>query len=74
MGSWPCILGLIVAFALILPAGWLLIIGMVLTWELIWLVHRAPDVPDAVRNFKLLPYAALAIAYIPNWFVLLWAA
>lgn len=45
--------------------GWILLLGMLLTWSLLWLVYRAPDVPEAVRTFKYLPYLAMAVAYFP---------
>lgn len=57
--------GLLVAFTWLVSFGWLLLSGMLLTWSLIWLAHRTPVIPDTVRQLKLLPYVALAIAYIP---------
>lgn len=67
-GGW---IVLLVAIALsgvllfVVSFGWLLCIGVLLTWALIWLVKKAPDIPSAIRDWKLLPYAALALAYIP---------
>lgn len=45
--------------------GIYLLLGMLLTWALIWLVHNSPDIPDRFKHIKVLGYIALAVAYIP---------
>ena len=45
--------------------GVYLLLGMLLTWGMIWLVHRSPDLPEGVTKLSALPYIALAVAYVP---------
>jgi hypothetical protein len=55
----------VAVLAFVLDFGLYLVAGMVLTWFLIWLAHRSPDIPDSVTRWRVLPYVALAVAYVP---------
>lgn len=53
------------ALVLFVKFGLYLASGVVLSWTLVALVKRSPDLPDSVKGFEFLPYMALAIAYVP---------
>jgi hypothetical protein len=56
---------IVLLLAVLVDFGVYLVIGMLLTWLIVWLVHHAPNVPGAVREASGLPYIALALAYVP---------
>ncbi|MGY1424815.1 hypothetical protein [Lysobacter sp. A289] len=55
----------LVALAFFVDFGIYLLIGMLLTWGMIWLVHRSPDLPESITKLRAVPYIALAVAYVP---------
>jgi len=61
-------IGLIAGFVALMffvDFGIYLLIGMLLTWSMIWFVHRSPDLPESITKLRALPYIALAVAYVP---------
>jgi hypothetical protein len=58
-------LGGLVALAFFIDLGIYLLIGMVLTWIIVWLIRRSPDIPAHFKKVKLVAYIAVAIAYVP---------
>ena len=54
-----------VALVVSVDFGIYLVGGMILAWGILWLLHKSPDVPFEIKQLKLLPYMALAVAYIP---------
>ncbi|WP_295968059.1 hypothetical protein [uncultured Xanthomonas sp.] len=55
----------LVALAFYVDFGLYLVLGTFLTWIIVWLVKRTPEVPIGVRRMELLPYMALVLAYMP---------
>lgn len=51
--------------ALIVKFGVYLVLGMFLTWFVIWLIHQSSDVPPLIKKSALTPYVVLALAYVP---------
>ncbi len=64
VASIVLIAGLVV-LAFLVDFGVQLLIGMLLTWSIVWLAHRSPDLPESIKTLHALPYIALAIAYVP---------
>lgn len=57
--------GFLIALAFFVDFGIYLLIGLVLTWSIIALVHASPDIPDSIKKLRFLAYVAVAIAYVP---------
>ncbi len=55
----------LISLVLLVDFGIYLLLGMLLTWALVWLAHNSPDIPDSFKQVKILGYCALAVAYIP---------
>lgn len=59
------LLGGLVALTFFVDFGTYLLIGMLLTWIIVWLIHHSPDIPASMKQGKFIPYLAVAVAYIP---------
>lgn len=55
----------LIALAIHVDFGIYLLLGMLLTWVLVLLIHHSPDIPERFKHIRILGYAALAVAYIP---------
>lgn len=53
------------AVAFFVKFGLYLAGGVLLSWILIALVKRSPDLPESFKRWELLPYLAMALAYVP---------
>ena len=56
---------IVFVLAFVVNFGVYLVIGMFLTWLVIWLIHQSPDAPAFIRKSALTPYVVLALAYVP---------
>lgn len=55
----------VLALAFLVDFGIYLVIGILMTWIIIWLAHHSPDVPTLIKQATPLPYIVLALTYVP---------